>query len=546
MAILRSSGGFCLLLAASFGSTGEMKIRSSLIFILNIITLSLLLDHTAHAGTATWKADPPSSTWSDPQDWTPEVVPNGPNDIATFDVSSKTVIDFYTVSPTVDSVVFNPGASAFTLGATFNGPDFTVSGAGIINNSGILQNFVVGTVDFNENGYPVTFYFTNSASAGELTPFTVIGTDVDERFGGVLSFQDTSTAGSSIITNQGGEFLYGSTEFRDSSSAGNATITNEAAPVGGGRGGTVFFYDYSSAGDATIINNAGGYVSFSGYSDMGNSTIVCNGGDYAATVSFGSLLTGGTPRLMLFGNSILDLYSQEVTVASLEGEGSVILVGSVYGATNLTIGSNNLSTTFSGVISEGSLPGSVTKIGTGKLTLAGANTYTGGTVIERGTLLVNTTSGSATGTGPVRVTAGTLSGRGTIAGAVVVGTGNGAGAFLAPGANRTGTLTLQSRIFFKANATYTYTLNTRRGEADELIANGVKINPGASFSVVGFGNRRLAAGTVFTAISNTAATAIRGTFTNLPDGRTITIGRNTFQADYEGSDGNDLTLTVVP
>ncbi len=39
---------------------------------------------------------------------------------------------------------------------------------------------------------------------------------------------------------------------------------------------------------------------------------------------------------------------------------------------------------------------------------------------------------------------------------------------------------------------------------------------------------------------------IVGTFMNLPDGGTITVGNNTFQADYEGGDGNDLTLTVVP
>jgi hypothetical protein len=37
-----------------------------------------------------------------------------------------------------------------------------------------------------------------------------------------------------------------------------------------------------------------------------------------------------------------------------------------------------------------------------------------------------------------------------------------------------------------------------------------------------------------------------GTFANLADASTITIGSNTFRADYEGGDGNDLTLTVVP
>ena len=53
-------------------------------------------------------------------------------------------------------------------------------------------------------------------------------------------------------------------------------------------------------------------------------------------------------------------------------------------------------------------------------------------------------------------------------------------------------------------------------------------------------------GTVFKAIDNTAAAPIAGTFVNLADGSIFTVGNNTFQASYEGGDGNDLTLTVVP
>jgi len=55
----------------------------------------------------------------------------------------------------------------------------------------------------------------------------------------------------------------------------------------------------------------------------------------------------------------------------------------------------------------------------------------------------------------------------------------------------------------------------------------------------------LTSGTVLSAISNTSADPISGTFSNLPDGGTITVGSNIFQANYEGGDGNDLTLTVV-
>ena len=60
------------------------------------------------------------------------------------------------------------------------------------------------------------------------------------------------------------------------------------------------------------------------------------------------------------------------------------------------------------------------------------------------------------------------------------------------------------------------------------------------------GNATLPVGTSFTVINNTSATPISGVFSNLVDGSSLTVGNNTFQADYEGGDGNDLTLTVMP
>src|SRR5262249_50684428 len=106
--------------------------------------------------------------------------------------------------------------------------------------------------------------------------------------------------------------------------------------------------------------------------------------------------------------------------------------------------------------------------------------------------------------------------------------------------------TIQSALTFKADATYTYLLNTKRARADQVIANGVTVRSGAEFSFVAVANKTLTLGTVFTAISNTSANPIAGTFANLPDGSTFTVGPNTFQVSYEGGDGNDLTLTVVP
>jgi autotransporter-associated beta strand protein len=98
-----------------------------------------------------------------------------------------------------------------------------------------------------------------------------------------------------------------------------------------------------------------------------------------------------------------------VTTGSIEGEGDVFL-----GANNLTVGSNNLSTTFSGVIQDGGFGGSLTKIGTGTLDLTGANTYTGITNINRGVLQVDGSISSNTFVNH----GGALAGSGTVNGNV--------------------------------------------------------------------------------------------------------------------------------
>jgi len=240
-----------------------------------------------------------------------------------------------------------------------------------------------------------------------------------------------------------------------------------------------------------------------------------------------------------------------MTIGSLTG------IGFVYtGSRNLTIGSNNLSTIFSGIIQEdggivGGNNGSITKLGTGTLTLNGASIYTGGTTVAGGVIKVANTTGSATGTGPVNVDVGTLSGSGIIGGAVALGTGTGASAVIGPSGQtnvQPGTLTINGNLTFNSDATYTCTFRAKpnRAKTDQVIANGVSINSGAMIELIGHTRGTLTQGMVLTLISNTSADPISGTFSNLPDGSIVTINDNNFQASYEGGDGNDLTLTVVP
>ena len=44
----------------------------------------------------------------------------------------------------------------------------------------------------------------------------------------------------------------------------------------------------------------------------------------------------------------------------------------------------------------------------------------------------------------------------------------------------------------------------------------------------------------------TGAKPISSTFSNLPDSGIVNVNSNNLGASYEGGDGNDLTLTVVP
>ena len=84
--------------------------------------------------------------------------------------------------------------------------------------------------------------------------------------------------------------------------------------------------------------------------------------------------------------------------------------------------------------------GRLTKEGSSTLTLGLGNDYSGGTVVNAGTLLVTNLTGSGTGSGGVTVAGGTLGGDGIISGSVTVS----ANGTLAPGtgAGVLGTLTL--------------------------------------------------------------------------------------------------------
>ena len=289
-----------------------------------IVTLSLGALNAAYAGSATWNANPVDNDWSNPGNWTPATIPNGPADTATFGVSSRTNV-FIRAPIEVNSIVFTPGASAFTVTTRPTREIMlTVSGAGITNDSGITQNFVTSA---DENGSS-TIIFTGFATAGNGT----------------------------VLTNNGGPELYvsGNTYFYDNASAGSAVVVNNS----GYWGAQTIFYDNSTAADATLIANGasppdvfGGSVWFES-PNAGNATLIANGGENNGGFIF---LKGGgsnTARVELYDQGFLITGSNsDSAVGSIEGDGGITLAVTY----NLSVG-NNLSTVFSGVIQDDTPP----------------------------------------------------------------------------------------------------------------------------------------------------------------------------------------------
>ena len=148
--------------------------------------------------------------------------------------------------------------------------------------------------------------------------------------------------------------------------------------------------------------------------------------------------------------------------------------GGIVGSGNQTssgrsfrIGWNNQNATFAGqILSDGA--NTVTKVGTGNWTLSGANTYNGGTVVDGGTLTVNNTSGSGTGSGAVTINTGaTLAGTGIISGATTINSGGS----VAPGTS-IGTLIINNSVTLAGGSTAFIEINKTSNTKDLLDASG--------------------------------------------------------------------------
>jgi autotransporter-associated beta strand protein len=485
---------------------------------LGSLLLVVAMAAPALAVDSAWLTNPGSSDWNADANWSPPMAPEQAGDTATFNTSNITSL-FLSGDVTINSMTFNQGADAFTIDTS--GHSFSFVGAGIVNNSAQTQTIMVGS------GGIINFY--NTSNAGNAT-ITISG-DGTESGSGFVFFHDGSSAGNATIDNNAPTVLaptppdvIPTLAFLDSATAGTAVITNS------GPGSSMGFFDTSTAENATITNSGPGSLTDFNQSATAESSVITNSGQDStlqflnsstaanATITnsgansatfFRDSASGGNARLINANATaffdISGLTTGGTTAGSIEGNGSFFL-----GSKNLTVGSNGLSTTFSGVIQDGGFSGgtggSLTKVGTGTLTLTGANTYTGLTTVNGGSLIVDGSIASA----QTFVNAG-----GLLGGTGVIGGNLTNGGIVSPGhaPGSLGTLTVNGNYTQTPNGTLRIEVaGTAPGQFD-LLAVGGHASLAGTLQLISLGNFQLQVGDKITFL--TAQGGVSGTFSTI-------------------------------
>jgi autotransporter-associated beta strand protein len=271
---------------------------------------------------------------------------------------------------------------------------------------------------------------------------------------------------------------------------------------------------------------------------------------------------GNTNNFELFGQTV-NAVANTILADATTSPTTLTIQSTVSGGTNVTnlqlanttnviqASASNSIVVSSNIVQVNSGSG-ITFQGGGTLTLSGANTYSGTTSATAGTLLVNNTSGSATGSGSVTVNGSgtTLGGTGTISGTVTLGnTTPGTVLNAGPkgtdgtsgsvGTLRTGALTLTGANTFHEDA-----FGLLQANWDQVVVNGAAtLGTTSSLQLaIATAGLNFIAGTTYVLID---ATTITGSFSNATEGSIVTVNGYNFTAHYDAAGGN-FDLIAIP
>jgi autotransporter-associated beta strand protein len=283
---------------------------------------------------------------------------------------------------------------------------------------------------------------------GATVNYSVSGSNVlAETIGGG---NDPDAEGDFIKTGAGTLVLTAAESYGGSTtvSAGTLEVVNNILPSTtiSVASGAVLQYNYSGrilgatttyTGGGTLRETGTGQVIFGPgvtYVQFSPGALIdVQAGVLYGSSSYGGIWTGNEASLNIASNALFDAVEAGGTgtmqIDALTGAGT--FQGGYYGNENglstVTIGVAGGSGAFSGALrDDAGAHLAVVKAGSGTEILSGNNTYSGGTMLKDGALVIDGT----TGAGTMTVTGGVLGGTGAIAGSVDIE----AGGALAPGA----------------------------------------------------------------------------------------------------------------
>ena len=278
-----------------------------------------------------------------------------------------------------DNATTNRGTTNLseTLGASTTINSLNVNGNGTTTLAADGSTLTInGMMDSNTDtggGYVGNAAGTGINIASTANPFTV---SVPLVLGGSQSYTNAS---SSLFTVNGTSI----TGSAVPTSTQTLTLQNTAA--GGTKLNTVLGDGTGGGALAVTVNNTpgSGITTLSGANTYTGATTVSSG-----TLDLNNQLALQNSTLALNGGSVTfdsGVTANAFTLGGLSGSANLALANNAGtpAAIALTLGGNNASNTYSGVLSGA---GSLTKNGTGTETFTGANTYTGTTTISGGTL----------------------------------------------------------------------------------------------------------------------------------------------------------------
>lgn len=357
----------------------------------------------------------------------------------------------------------NRGITIGENGGAIDIPSGALNIEGAIKGTGTLKKYSAGTLGIASSGNPFSGNIIIEGGKIELLSLNAnnsgLGTGQITIKNGTLQMYNNINTSSTFNNNIDVPSSYNANLILDGRSTFNGKLT--------GKGNINVYTSYvrsTISGDWSAFE---GRIQTSTDSDGG--LLIMNGstGYGKASIELVDNIT------MIRANS----EDKTIDIGELKGSSGSKLGSGGQASNTITwrIGTTNTSFTFDGIICNNQLTGSgskaaLIKAGSGRMTLTNSNTYTGGTTIEKGNLIVNNTSGSGTGTGSIFVQkGGVLSGNGIINGSVTVASGG----YLSPGISTVGNvLQINNSVTLQSDAFLITKVDNNTGKYDVLKSTG--------------------------------------------------------------------------